>query len=47
MTGWLSLKAKLDLPPGEDTVLKKMLLDGDFEVAERALHHRENQADSG
>ena len=32
LTGWLSLKAKLKLPPGDDTVLNRMLLDGDFRV---------------
>jgi hypothetical protein len=32
LTGWLSLKAKLDLPPGDDTVLNRMLLAGDFRV---------------
>jgi hypothetical protein len=32
LTGWLSLKAKMDLPPGDDTVLNRMLLDGNFKV---------------
>jgi len=33
LTGWLALKAKLDLPPGDDTVLHKILLDGKFKVS--------------
>jgi hypothetical protein len=32
LTGWLGLKAKLNLPPGDDTVLNRMLLDGNFRV---------------
>lgn len=32
LTGWLSLKAKLELPPGDDTVLHKILLGGKFKV---------------
>jgi hypothetical protein len=34
LTGDLAVKAKLDLPPGKDPVLQKMLLTGKFEVAD-------------
>ncbi len=33
LTGWLGLKAYLDLPPGKDTVLHRILLDGKFRVS--------------
>lgn len=33
LTGWLNLKARLDLPPGPDTVLHKILLAGRFKVS--------------
>ena len=34
LTGALALKAKLDLPPGKDPVLQKMLLNGSFHVSD-------------
>ena len=34
LTGGLALKAKLDLPPGKDPVLQKMLLNGTFHVSD-------------
>jgi hypothetical protein len=34
LTGWLTLKAYMVLPPGKDPVLQKMLLSGTFRIAE-------------
>jgi len=34
LTGGVSLKAKLELPPGNDPVLQKMLLNGSFHVSD-------------